>query len=269
MSTYVMSDIHGCYDEFMAMFEKIHFSGDDKLIIAGDYVDRGPDSDKMLDFICENQDNPGFFFLKGNHDVEFAGYVDLIVQIVTDLGGEPMWDDNEYARTAYLLTFTKCIKELEFELFDYYETVKELIFKKNATLGLLKKWSDVIKSLGYVHKETIEGKEYVIVHAGYIEKLENHDFESSYDTLEEFYIYARDDAYIFGGSAHATIIAGHTPTILKEEFTYNDGKIYTFYDEDSDCRFFDIDCGGVYGHPKSNFAAIRLGDEECFYLREN
>lgn len=32
MNTYVMSDIHGCYDEFQQMLEKIHFSDRDLLI---------------------------------------------------------------------------------------------------------------------------------------------------------------------------------------------------------------------------------------------
>ena len=39
MSTYVMSDIHGCYNEFMDMINEINFSKEDKLIIAGDYID--------------------------------------------------------------------------------------------------------------------------------------------------------------------------------------------------------------------------------------
>lgn len=44
MSTYVMNDIHGCYDELMKMLEKIQFSSDDTSIIAGDYMDRGRQS---------------------------------------------------------------------------------------------------------------------------------------------------------------------------------------------------------------------------------
>ena len=40
MSTYVMSDIHGCYSELMKMLEKIKFDPKkDELIIAGDIID--------------------------------------------------------------------------------------------------------------------------------------------------------------------------------------------------------------------------------------
>ena len=48
MSTYVISDIHGCYNELFSMLEKIHFSESDNLILAGDYIDRGKQNYEML-----------------------------------------------------------------------------------------------------------------------------------------------------------------------------------------------------------------------------
>ena len=48
MSTYVISDIHGCYNEFLSMLEKIYFSESDNLVLAGDYIDRGKQSYEML-----------------------------------------------------------------------------------------------------------------------------------------------------------------------------------------------------------------------------
>ena len=43
MSTYVISDLHGCLKEFEAMLEKIEFSEYDEMYIAGDVCDRGKD----------------------------------------------------------------------------------------------------------------------------------------------------------------------------------------------------------------------------------
>ena len=40
LSTYIMSDIHGCYDAFLSMLSAVRFSGSDMLIAAGDYIDR-------------------------------------------------------------------------------------------------------------------------------------------------------------------------------------------------------------------------------------
>ncbi|MBR6834691.1 MAG: metallophosphoesterase, partial [Oscillospiraceae bacterium] len=45
---YVMSDIHGEYDKYRRMLEKIRFSDNDILYILGDVVDRGPEPAKIL-----------------------------------------------------------------------------------------------------------------------------------------------------------------------------------------------------------------------------
>ena len=45
---YVMSDLHGCYDKYIAMLEKINLKYDDTLYILGDVIDRGPDRVKIL-----------------------------------------------------------------------------------------------------------------------------------------------------------------------------------------------------------------------------
>ena len=69
MSTYVMSDLHGCYDDFQAMLEKIGFSENDQLIIAGDLIERGPQNYEMLRWIEECPQN--ILLLRGNHEEEF------------------------------------------------------------------------------------------------------------------------------------------------------------------------------------------------------
>lgn len=45
---YIISDIHGCYDQYRALLEKIHFSEVDELYVLGDVVDRGPKPVKVL-----------------------------------------------------------------------------------------------------------------------------------------------------------------------------------------------------------------------------
>lgn len=46
--TYAMSDLHGCYDKYAQMLEKIGFGEDDTLYILGDVIDRGPDGIRIL-----------------------------------------------------------------------------------------------------------------------------------------------------------------------------------------------------------------------------
>ncbi|WP_276948806.1 metallophosphoesterase [Acetatifactor muris] len=68
MSTYVISDIHGCCNEFLSMLEKIRFSESDNLILAGDYIDRGKQSYEMLKWL--EQCLPNVLLLRGNHEEE-------------------------------------------------------------------------------------------------------------------------------------------------------------------------------------------------------
>ena len=70
MKRYVIGDVHGCYDELCELFEKIekHHGGYDyKLIFVGDYVDRGPKSKEVVEFIMKMQQR-GHVALMGNHE---------------------------------------------------------------------------------------------------------------------------------------------------------------------------------------------------------
>lgn len=68
MSKYAMSDIHGCYEEFIKMLDKINFSNDDELYILGDIFDRGSDPLEILDYIVGHKN---ITLLKGNHEKMF------------------------------------------------------------------------------------------------------------------------------------------------------------------------------------------------------
>ena len=66
--TYVISDIHGQFDAFMKMLDKIEFGYDDEMYILGDVIDRGPQSLECIKWIME-QDN--ILTLLGNHELLF------------------------------------------------------------------------------------------------------------------------------------------------------------------------------------------------------
>ena len=49
---YVMSDIHACETAFLKILNKIKFTSDDLLIIAGDLIDRGGKNNLSLIIKC-------------------------------------------------------------------------------------------------------------------------------------------------------------------------------------------------------------------------
>lgn len=71
ISKYVISDLHGCYDEFMQMLELIEFNIADELYILGDVLDRGPKPLEIIDYITSNKN---IHLLKGNHELMMQEY---------------------------------------------------------------------------------------------------------------------------------------------------------------------------------------------------
>ena len=258
MSTYVMADIHGHLDEFLKMLAHIGFSDEDELILAGDYIDRGNQSLGMLRWIEKCPSN--VILLKGNHDVEFAECIDILDRLNRIKGLKEV----DYYDTRKLYKAIWLIPEIKDSCFDYYGTIEDLIVHKKVVLTELKRWAYIIKEMPYFCKRTINGKKFIIVHAGYYE-----DDSVPSEKLERFYLYAREKAYTEGGVKGTTIIAGHTPTIIKKTPMYTDGEVYRFYDKDKDCTFYDIDCGCGFNdsewYQNGRLACIRLEDEKVFY----
>ena len=67
MKTLIIGDIHGCYDELLALLDKAGMAEDDPIIALGDLVNRGPHSDKTLDFFRHNA-VPNLQSIMGNHE---------------------------------------------------------------------------------------------------------------------------------------------------------------------------------------------------------
>lgn len=89
MRTIIIGDIHGCYREFEALLDKAAFEAqDDRLILLGDLIDRGPDSFSVLKKALELKADMGerFVCLMGNHE-------DLAVDAV-DTGDRSLWNSN-------------------------------------------------------------------------------------------------------------------------------------------------------------------------------
>lgn len=79
---YIISDIHGCYNEYMELLNKINFNNRDELYILGDVVDRGSHPMKVLQDMMMR---PNVFPIIGNHDyVALMTLKKLNVEIISE-----------------------------------------------------------------------------------------------------------------------------------------------------------------------------------------
>jgi serine/threonine protein phosphatase 1 len=75
---FAVGDIHGCYEKLRALMDKIPLNMEqDQLLFIGDYIDRGPGSIEVLDYLIDLKKRlPGTLFLKGNHEDMLQNYLD-------------------------------------------------------------------------------------------------------------------------------------------------------------------------------------------------
>jgi predicted phosphodiesterase len=65
-----IGDIHGCHEEFAELLDRLSLTKDDRLILLGDLVNRGPDSTMVIDLARANNAIP----LLGNHELRLLNY---------------------------------------------------------------------------------------------------------------------------------------------------------------------------------------------------
>jgi len=72
-----VGDIHGMYGKLIKLMDKIRFDPEeDLLVFLGDYIDRGPDSVKCLQYVFDLQQKfpESVICLMGNHEVMMSSY---------------------------------------------------------------------------------------------------------------------------------------------------------------------------------------------------
>jgi len=234
MSTYIVSDIHGCFDQYQELLRVIDFSDDDTLYVLGDCVDRGPDPIKVL---LDIMDKPNAHFILGNHDITALMALGQLTKKITDESIAEMTSEVLEVCSAWLddggWSTLKCFSSL-----DRAVQIDILDFIQNAPLY-----------------ETIEYNEklYILVHGG----LGNFDISKELNEYEaEDLLWTRPDysKKYFPGD-RIILVTGHTPTpnIRKD-------KLPLVYEENGHLA---IDCGCVYG---GKLAAYCIETGEVTYV---
>jgi serine/threonine protein phosphatase 1 len=125
---YAISDIHGCFDTFYELLiRQIDLKKSDKLILLGDYIDRGEKSKEVVDFIID-LDRKGFDItpLAGNHEA-------MLVESYQNPDMLPLWYLNS-GMTSLLSFNIQDIADIDkkyinfFMNLRYYEMSASFIF---------------------------------------------------------------------------------------------------------------------------------------------
>lgn len=215
---YIISDIHGCYDQYKQLLQKINFSDSDMLYILGDAVDRGPEPIKVLKDIMGR---PNVEYILGNHDfMMLAALRKLVVEITEETCNQVTNDDLKsyyyWMQDGGEITarqFKKLSKDEQMDIIDFLEeclTYEIVPYKK---------------------------KLYILVHAG----IENFDEEKDLDEYEfwDFISGRTDYEKRYYQNENIYVVTGHTPTQLIRD----DRKPLVFEGN----GHIAIDCGCVFG----------------------
>lgn len=230
---YVMSDIHGEYEKYLYMLEKIQFSEKDVLFVLGDMVDRGQ---KPLSVVRDMMTRSNVFPIMGNHDflawylleklspeMETLNFDSLTVEDINDV---LLWlqDGGETTIVQYQMLNPQ-------ERGEVLEFLSELPLYETIDVG---------------------EKTFILVHAG----LGNFrpDKKLSEYTPEELIMTRENPDRKFFDDDNIFIINGHTPTPLitgKAEIYHSANNIY-------------IDCGACF--EGGRLACLCLDTMQEFYI---
>lgn len=230
---YCISDIHGEYDRYQRMLNRIRFRPEDTLFVLGDVVDRGP---KPMAVLLDMMVRPNVFPLIGNHEYMALQCLELLMTEITE---------------ASLAQFDEDMLQ---SLMDWMNIGGVTTIEDFRRLSAEEKYAviDYLGEFTAYEEVTAGGNNYVLVHAG----LENFAPEKS---LEEYRFYE----LIFAAPDHSRVyypdkylVTGHMPTRNIPE-NPNPDRIFRANNHIA------IDCGCGFGGP---LAAICLDTGEEFYV---
>jgi serine/threonine protein phosphatase 1 len=94
MRTLAIGDVHGCFTAMKTLLEFANVGPSDHVVWLGDYVDRGPDSARVIEFLIEFRTRFSAVCLRGNHEImmERARYEIPELRSWAMCGGDATWD---------------------------------------------------------------------------------------------------------------------------------------------------------------------------------
>lgn len=259
MGTYVVGDIHGCFDEWMQLKGRIEARDTGaRFVLTGDIIDRGPKVVEMIDWALENITADGRYqMVRGNHEQEKIDWFCRWTEkgALNGSADYRRWMRDRYNFQESLARHGISFGRLE-EIIRFFRGLpvyKELYINTGERQG--KHHYVVVHA--YLPRRCVGEEEAIIRETLTLPDTEEGElFPEVSRNIQEVIWNRNESGYEW---LHATtVVHGHTPTLL-----YGDTKRGRIH-----CRKNDInvDCGLVYRMEESNLAAIRLEDRKEFYL---
>ena len=228
--TYVVSDLHGCFEKFQKLLKEIRFNDNDVMYVLGDVVDHG---DAPMELLCDLSMRFNVIPILGECDYR-------ALRLLTEL--DRMWKGSA-PDPVIIGEMTEWITDGGQQTMEGFKALDE-----DMKEGILEYLSD----FSLYEEVTVKGKKYLLLHAGIA------DFDPATpleDYLPEDFIHEPLDVnrtYF----DDVTIIAGHVPTYTVDGA--GNGRIYK-----GEYGYL-IDCGAVFGE---TLGAMRLEDGKKFYVK--
>ena len=236
MSTYVIGDIHGEYDLFLQLLDKIKLRDQDTLYLMGDVLDRGPHPLKALLKLMEM---PNAFCLLGNHEWMALECLPFLMEEITEEAAERLGEKQIKALASWMQNgcgttleeFRKLDRETQEEVLDY---LKDLLLYAEVEAG---------------------GKRFFLVHAG----LNDYAPQKPIEAYSLFDLIWKRADYSRRIIPDKTLVSGHTPT---QTITENPRPGFVYRGN----GHLAVDCGA--GFTGGRLAAVCLESGEEFYAEK-
>ncbi len=217
--TYVISDLHGCYDKYKAMLKMLGFGPEDSLYFLGDAIDRGPSGFKIL---LDMVSRPNVFGILGNHEAMAIDALPGLMRFLRE--GEDTLSEEEL--DAIDLWFHNGGEISLAGFLDLSEDQRKRVW-------------DYMNALPLYREAEVGGRRFVLVHGGLGNFSPDKELRD-YKRGELTWCRPEPDTAYFPDKL---VVVGHTPTQLLYDKAGCLTKAAKFYRTDS---FIDIDCGCVF-----------------------
>lgn len=176
---FAVGDIHGCFDKLTALMNIIDIVwNQDKLIFLGDYIDRGPDSYEVVEYLIGlKKQHPDIIFLKGNHEEMFETYLSGNNRLGYQFEGGQQTLDSYIKHRKEKTGFPVPEEHLDFfRALDLFHETEHYIFvhaglKKGVPLDKQGPGELLWIREPFVHSKTDFGKRVVFGHTPFLEPL--------------------------------------------------------------------------------------------------